>query len=125
MLATGVNFLAPDPQDMLNWGADFGPKTLNGQWWRTVTCMFLHFGIIHLGFNMWVLWDLGQLVERLVGNVGFLVLYFASGIAGSLASLAWQPLAISAGASGAVFGVAGALLGLIAFRHDSVPSRSA
>jgi rhomboid protease GluP len=116
-------YLAHNLQDMVDWGADFGPKTLHGQWWRTVTCMFLHFGIFHLGFNMWVLWNLGDLVERLVGNVGFLVLYFVSGIAGSLASLAWDPLAISAGASGAVFGVAGALLGLIAFRHDSVPAK--
>ncbi len=84
--------------------------------------MFLHFGILHLGFNMWILWDLGRVVERLVGNVGFVVLYFVSGIAGSMASLTWNPLIISAGASGAVFGVVGALLGLIAFRRDTIPT---
>jgi rhomboid protease GluP len=122
MIATGVHFLAPTAQSIMDWGANFGPKTMNGQWWRLVTCMFLHFGILHLGFNMWVLWDIGRLVERLVGNVGFIVLYFVSGIAGSFASLAWHPTVISAGASGAVFGVVGALLGFVVFRRDTVPA---
>jgi rhomboid protease GluP len=121
MVLSGVHLLEPNIQDVLDWGANFGPKTINGQWWRLVTSMFLHFGILHLGFNMWILWDLGGLVERLVGNVGFVVLYFVSGIAGSIASLAWYPAVISAGASGAVFGVAGALLGLLALRRDTVP----
>ena len=122
MIATGVHFFEPTVQSVMDWGANFGPKTANGQWWRLVNCMFLHYGILHLGFNMWVLWDLGRVVERLVGNVGFVVLYFVSGIAGSIASLAWNPLVVSAGASGAVFGVAGALLGLIAFRRDTIPA---
>jgi len=122
MIATGVHFFAPTVQSIADWGANFGPQTMSGQWWRLVTSMFLHYGILHLGFNMWVLWDLGRLVERLVGNVGFVALYFVSGIAGSIASLAWNPVVVSAGASGAVFGVAGALLGLVAFRRDTVPT---
>lgn len=122
MVARGVNAFSPTVQSLVDWGADYGPKTMSGQWWRLVTCMFLHCGILHLVFNMWVLWDLGRLVERLVGNVGFLVLYFVSGIAGSLASLAWNPTIVSAGASGAVFGVAGALVGLLSFRRDAVPA---
>ena len=122
MIASGVNAFNPSIPDAIAWGANFGPKTANGQWWRVVTCMFLHFGLVHLGFNMWVLWDLGRLVERLVGHVGFLVLYFVSGIAGSLASLTWNPLVVSGGASGAVFGVVGALLGLIALRRDTIPA---
>jgi rhomboid protease GluP len=84
--------------------------------------MFLHFTFVHIGLNMWVLWDLGQLVERLVGNVGFLVLYLVAGLGGCIVSLAWNPTSISAGASGAVFGVAGALLGFLALRRDSVPA---
>jgi len=122
MIATGVSFFAPTVQSVLDWGANFGPKTMNGQWWRLVTSMFLHYGILHLAFNMWVLWDLGRLVERLVGNVGFVVLYFVSGIAGSIASLAWNPVVVSAGASGAVFGVAGALVGLLIRRRDTIPT---
>jgi rhomboid protease GluP len=122
MIATGVHLLTPTTQSIMDWGANFGPKTMNGQWWRLVTSLFLHFGVLHLGLNMWVLWDIGRLVERLVGNVGFIALYFVSGIAGSIASLAWHPTVISAGASGAVFGVVGALLGFVAFRRDTVPA---
>ncbi|HZL88532.1 MAG TPA: rhomboid family intramembrane serine protease [Pirellulaceae bacterium] len=114
--------LNPPVDLVLAWGADYGPRTLDGQWWRLVSSIFLHFTLVHVGLNMWVLWDLGQLVERLVGNVGFLVLYLVSGLGGCIASLAWNPTAISAGASGAVFGVAGALLGFLALRRDSVPA---
>ena len=121
MVASGVDAFNPTAQSVEAWGADYGPKTMNGQWWRMATCMFLHFGILHLAFNMWVLWDPGKLVERLVGNVGFVILYFVCGLAGSIASLAWNPHVVSAGASGAVLGVAGALLGFMARRRDTIP----
>lgn len=122
MIYAGVDCFQPAVPSMLAWGANHGPLTENGQWWRLVTCMFLHFGILHLGFNMWILWDLGRVVERFVGNFGFVVVYFVSGIAGSIASLFWNPFVVSAGASGAVFGVAGTLLGLITFRQDTIPA---
>ncbi|MEI6541196.1 MAG: rhomboid family intramembrane serine protease, partial [Planctomycetota bacterium] len=121
MVARGVSFVNPDGLTLLDWGADFGPYTMNGQWWRLFTCMFLHFGIVHIGMNMWVLWGLAQLVERLVGSVGFGIAYIVSGIAGGIASLAWNPVSISAGASGAVFGTAGALLGFVVLRRDTIP----
>ena len=121
MIFAGASLLQPGTEMMIQWGANFGPWTLNGQWWRVVTCMFLHFGLLHIGFNMYVLWQLGRLVERLVGNVGLLILYVASGIAASLACLAWNPTAVSAGASGAVFGVCGAVLGFIVLRRDTIP----
>jgi hypothetical protein len=73
--------------------------------------MFLHFGVVHLGMNMFALWSVGSFVERLFGSVGFLLLYAVSGLAGSLASVLYNPLAVSAGASGAICGVAGGLLG--------------
>ncbi len=121
MLLAGGHLLNPGIALMLDWGANFGPLTLTGQWWRLLTCMFLHFGIIHIAFNMYVLWQIGHFVERLVGNIGLLVLYLMSGLAASIASLAWNPSVVSAGASGAVFGVCGALLGFIAFRRDTIP----
>ena len=72
---------------------------------------------------MWVLWDVGPLVEKLVGNVGFIILYVVSGLSGILASVAWNPIVVSAGASGAVFGVFGTLLGFLARRRDSIPGQ--
>lgn len=121
MVARGVSFVNPDGLTLLDWGANFGPLTMNGQWWRLFTYMFLHFGIVHIGMNMWVLWGLARLVERLVGRVGFCIAYIVSGIAGGIASLAWNPASISAGASGAVFGTAGALLGFVVLRRDTIP----
>ena len=122
MVISGVDFLSPTADSVLAWGANYGPKTLTDQPWRMVSCMFLHFGILHIAFNMWVLWDLSKLVERLVGGTGFIVLYLTTGIAGSMASLIWHPTVVSAGASGAVFGIAGALLGIIVLRRDTVPA---
>jgi rhomboid protease GluP len=121
MVARGVSFMNPGGLTLLDWGANFAPLTMNGQWWRLFTCMFLHFGIIHIGMNMWVLWGLAPLVERLVGSVGFAIAYIVSGLAGSIASLAWNPVGISAGASGAVFGTAGALFGFVVLRRDTIP----
>ena len=123
MLGSGVHPLTPAAEAFLPWGGNYGPLTIiKGEWWRLLTANFLHFGLIHLAVNMWVLWDVGPLVERLVGNVGFLLLYLLSGILGSVASLFWTQEVVSAGASGAVFGVFGALLGFLLWRRDSVPT---
>jgi len=121
MILSGVSIFAPQVDSMIQWGANYGPKTLGGQWWRLFSCMFLHFGIIHIAFNMWVLWDIGQLIERLVGNIGFLIIYLLCGLSGSLASVYWNPNVVSAGASGAVFGMFGVLLGYLALQRHSVP----
>ena len=121
MAVMGIHVFTPNAEDLLHWGANYGPETLNGQWWRTVTSMFIHIGAMHIIFNMWVLLGLGRLMERLVGTSGFLLLYFASGIAGSLCSVAWDGAVVSAGASGAIFGVGGALVGLISRSHGMIP----
>jgi rhomboid protease GluP len=95
----------------LAWGANFGPATQDGQWWRLFTAMFLHFGIVHLALNMWALWDVGRLVERVYGRVRFTVIYVFSGVVGNLLSLVVQGNhAVSGGASGAIFSLFGALL---------------
>ena len=116
-----VNVISPTAESLVRWGANFGPKTSNGEWWRLFSSMFVHIGIVHLLFNMWVLAQAGPLVERLFGNTAFLVLYVLSGLAGSLASLARSSLVVSAGASGAIFGVYGALLGYLALRRHALP----
>ena len=109
MVVRGVSFFLPTPQQAIAFGADYGPLTLNGQWWRLATSMFVHFGIIHIGLNMWCLWNLGRAAEILLGRFSYLLAYFASGIFGSIASVYWQPMAAGAGASGAIFGMAGVL----------------
>jgi rhomboid protease GluP len=92
---------------MVSLGANFGPLTRSGQPWRLVTSMFLHFGVVHLAMNMVCLYQV-RFVERMLGRAPFLALYFVSGLVGGLASLATHPGAVSAGASGAVFGMFGA-----------------
>lgn len=121
MVATGVHLMEPTVGDLLKWGANFGGKTIGGEWWRILTCCFIHIGLIHLLLNMWVLADVGILMERMFGNWRFLGLYLFSGLTGSLASLFWNPLLTSAGASGAIFGVYGALLGVLVRRSSTIP----
>lgn len=109
------------PGDALAWGANIGPYTLSGQWWRLFTYMFLHEGLMHIAFNMWCLWDLGALCESLYGRWTFGALYLLTGVGGGLASVAWNPGTFSVGASGAIFGLAGALLASFYLGEFSVP----
>jgi rhomboid protease GluP len=111
MLAGGADLWHSSNSVQLAWGANFGPATQDGEWWRLGSAMFLHFGAVHLALNLWALWDGGQLVERMYGHARFAGIYFASGLTGNLLSLvAHKGLAISGGASGAIFGIYGALL---------------
>lgn len=111
MLSVGAGLWHTSNSVQLAWGANFGPATGEGQWWRLGTAAFLHFGLVHLAMNMWALWDCGQFVERLYGRWRFAVLYAASALLGNLVSLVLHGgQAISGGASGAIFGVIGALL---------------
>lgn len=121
MVVSGVNPLQPEIADLLKWGANYAPLTWGGQPWRLVTNIFLHCGILHLAANMWALWTAGRILERFVGNVGYLIIYFAAGIAGSLASLGWNGDVVSAGASGAIFGLLGGFAAFIWNRSDSIP----
>lgn len=96
--------------DLRPWGANIGPYTLSGQWWRLFTYMFVHGGILHIGFNMWCLWDLGALCESLYGPWTYAGIYLITGVGAGVASVAWNPMVASVGASGAIFGLAGALI---------------
>jgi rhomboid protease GluP len=111
MLGFGAGLWHTSNTVQLTWGANFGPATQDGQWWRLATALFLHFGVVHLALNMWALWDVGRLVEQLYGRWRFALLYLASGVFGNLLSLVLQGnRAVSGGASGAVFSLYGALL---------------
>jgi rhomboid protease GluP len=106
----------------VHFGANFGPYTLSGEWWRLLTYMFLHGGAMHIFFNMWCLWDLGRLCESLYGRWTFAAIYLITGVAGGLASVAWNPGVLSVGASGAIFGLAGALAASFYLGEFSLPS---
>jgi rhomboid protease GluP len=151
MLAHHVSASSPKLDQLMYWGADnAGSVLIQGQWWRIVTAMFVHVGILHLATNMWCLWNLGLLAEPLLGSAGVLTVYILTGAAGNLLSTlynwrhdytAWvlyqaewanhhiagavlDPTAVfpaGAGASGAVFGIAGALIILLKSHLLPVP----
>ena len=91
-------------------GVLFGPVVADGEWWRLGTAMFLHYGPLHLGMNMLVLWILGQGVEEYFGHLRYALVYLAAGLAGSAGALIWSPNALTVGASGAIWGIMGAAL---------------
>ena len=111
MVASGVPLVEPNSFHLLRWGANYGPLSLDRQPWRIFTSNYVHIGIIHLAVNMWSLWQVGRLSERIFGGWTYVLVYTATGIAGSLASLLRHPTGMSAGASGAIFGIVGALIG--------------
>ena len=122
MLLAGAGLIESNSAVHLKWGANFGPLTKEGGWWRLLACTFLHFGVLHLAMNMWALWAAGRLAERLYGNFTFLFVYLFAGLTGSFASLLWNAdQVVSVGASGAVFGVYGALAAYVLRQPGSVP----
>lgn len=125
-----LNGSSLNTQNMLRWGAAYTPFILQqGQIYRIFTCIFLHFGIEHLVNNMLVLFALGQRMERVLGKGRFLMLYLMGGIGGNLLSLyveiKKQEYAVSAGASGAVFAVMGAMIYIVLHDKGKVEDLSA
>jgi rhomboid protease GluP len=111
----------PDPRSMIALGGNYGPLTTGGEAWRLLSCMFLHYGALHLGMNMACLWQI-RVVERMLGHAEFLALYLAAGLVGGLVSVASHPEAVSVGASGAVFGMFGAFTaGMLVRRRQIDP----
>jgi rhomboid protease GluP len=143
MVGNGVSIVSPTPEQLMHWGADnAGSVLINGEWWRIVTAMFVHGGLLHLATNMWCLWNLGLLAEPLMGSFGVLSVYILTGAAGNLLSTFkgwweygadWLSYHASGGtnmaavfppgvgASGAVFGIAGALIVLLKSNRLPVP----
>jgi rhomboid protease GluP len=106
----GQNFVDFDAGLLLRWGANGGALTCDGQWWRLLTSTFEHGGLLHIALNMWCLYNLGWLAELLFGRARYTLLYLLCGVGGSLGSIVWRPNGLSVGASGAIFGIAGALI---------------
>ena len=131
MLLRGVSPTSPTPDQLVHFGANATDLVLAGQWYRLLTATFVHVGIIHLATNMWCLYNLGLLGEPLLGKWGLIATYFVTGIAGNLLSLGvhvvlWivtrtPDLSVGAGASGAVFGIAGILIVLLSNKKLPIP----
>jgi len=121
----GILWAPFDGDTLLRFGASDSGAVLSGQWWRLVTSIFVHVTILHILVNMWCLWNLGLFGEPLLGRQGLVAVYVLTGWAGMMSSLAWSVLtrqdAMVAGASGAVFGIAGILIVLLSNRKLSLP----
>ena len=125
--AWGSILTAPfDVDTLVRFGATASPLIQAGQWWRLVTGAFVHVTILHIALNMWCLWNLGIFGEPLLGKRGLVAVYLLTGTTGMMLSYAWS-IAIGAdgslvaGASGAVFGIAGILIVLLSNRKLQVP----
>jgi rhomboid protease GluP len=118
MLIGGAGIFEPDGYVHANWGSNYTALTLSGDWWRLLTCTFLHFGIIHLALNMYALYNIGIFLEPMLGRTRFLAAYLCTGVLASVVSLWWHKEGVnSAGASGAIFGLVGLLLAFIVTKY--------
>jgi membrane associated rhomboid family serine protease len=107
--------------NLRDWGVNYGPLTLSGEYWRLFTAGFLHGDILHIGFNMWCLWSLGRLSERLFGKWQTFAIYMVTGVGGALLSIAYNPQHGELGASGAIFGLVGAVMAGVKFGNLNIP----
>ena len=114
MAINGAGIFDANAYTHIRWGSNYTPLTLSGDWWRLVTCMFIHFGIIHLAMNTYALYMAGVYLEPMLGKTKFIVAYLCTGVFASLTSLWWHSEGVnSAGASGAIFGMYGIFLALL------------
>ena len=121
MVLSGVSWLSPRAMDLALWGGNFLPFTLREPW-RLLSATFLHGGLMHLAFNLWALRDVGRLVERFYGNGQMALIYLVAGLSGSMTSLFFSArTGVSVGASGAIFGLVGALLAALYTQAGLLP----
>jgi rhomboid protease GluP len=114
MAINGAGIFDADGYTHVRWGSNYTPLTLSGDWWRLLTCMFIHFGIIHLVMNTYALYMAGVYLEPMLGKTKFVLAYLCTGIIASIVSLWWHKEGVnSAGASGAIFGMYGVFLSLL------------
>ncbi len=125
MVLAGVSWFSPTSEELLSWGADFRPLTLENEWWRLITSCFIHIGIFHLLMNMYALLYIGVLMEPYLGKARFLTAYLATGLVASMTSIWWHADTVSAGASGAIFGMYGLFLALLTTNFIEKSARQA
>jgi rhomboid protease GluP len=110
---------------LIRTGAVTGIAILHGEWWRLLACCFVHFNLLHLGMNMYALWVLGPMQERLWGKTRYLAIYLIAGIVGSCVAMIRQPEAVLAGASGCIWGLLASQLVWLLMNRSHLPSQLA
>jgi rhomboid protease GluP len=125
MAFSGISLLEPSTKDIIAWGGNLRGITLSGQWWRLLTNTFLHIGVLHILMNMYALLYIGILLEPYLGKFRFASAYLFTGVLASLASIYWHPMTVSAGASGAIFGMYGVFLAMLTTNIIDKKTRSA
>lgn len=113
MIVSGISFLAPSVIDIFNWGGNFGPATAGGAFWRLVSHLFVHIGVVHLLLNLYALFSIGLYLEPIIGRWMLLACFLVTGLLGGISSMWWDYTNVSAGASGAIFGLYGVFLSLL------------
>lgn len=116
MVISGVSLVHPSSADLIQWGALFKLLVQEGEWWRMITCAFLHAGVLHLILNLGVLLLTGVFIEFNMSNRSLAITYLLSILGGSAASLWWNTATVAVGASGAIFGILGCIL-VLALRN--------
>lgn len=109
MSLSGVSLVSPEVKDILHWGGNSSYELLIGQWWRLITCMFIHIGAFHFLINMYALYSMGRFLESAIGSYLFFAVYMVSGILSGVVSFLFnqETMIVSAGASGAIAGIFG------------------
>jgi rhomboid protease GluP len=114
MVINGAGIIDPNAIVHIKWGSNFTTLTLSGDWWRLITNVFIHFGIIHIIMNTYALYMVGVYLEPMLGKTRYVTAYLCTGVLASIASLWWHKEGVnSAGASGAIFGLYGVFLALL------------
>ena len=113
MVVRGVNLVEPDAQEIIKWGGNIKLNVIAGEWWRLVTNIFVHIGILPLLANLFGLYFIGLMVESMLGKLKFLIAYLTVGVLSSLVSIVWVPEGVSAGATGTIIGMYGVLIAFV------------
>ncbi|MCW3079951.1 rhomboid family intramembrane serine protease [Segetibacter sp.] len=113
MAIRGVNLIEPEAKDIINWGGNVKFNVTGGEWWRLVTNIFVHIGILPLLVNLVGLYFIGLMVESILGKLKFLIAYLTVGVLASLVSIVWTAEGVAAGATGAIFGMYGVLIAFV------------
>ncbi|MCG8581733.1 MAG: rhomboid family intramembrane serine protease [Bacteroidales bacterium] len=123
MVLAGVHPIEPSVDDLINWGGNLRFVTLMGEAWRLLSCAFLHIGVMHLLFNMYALLFIGKEIETQTGSSKFLFAYLMTAVLASISSIVINENIVSAGASGAIFGMYGVLIALLLLKGIEIPKK--